>query len=379
MNILLICSSIEPGRDGVGDYAIRLAQELHALGHKCKCIAINDCYLFGNLLQANQHEDRMRLPQDISWQERTRFVQKLVFEFNPNFISLQYVPNGYSRKGIPLLLPNRLASIRGNFKWHIMFHELWIEPKGLYRQLLSILQRHIVTSLYTKLNPLAAHTSNPNYSDKLAHVGICLSVLPLFSNIDLVSPNNQLRSDLIKKMDFKVNSDQIWIFVFFGSIYPGWDYRSFLERVLNAARLAMKKGVIFISIGKNLGKGAEIWNTIQSYNKNSLKFLRLGELSAPDVSRYLQASDFGVATTPLGLLGKSGSAAAMASHGLTTIVPQVDVLLPRDIIEKTGLVPLDELFEQGLLNPPKPSDSYSAREIAKLFLKNLGPCIAMEP
>jgi hypothetical protein len=215
------------------------------------------------------------------------------------------------------------------------------------------------------------HTSNENYAGKLASAGISTSVLPLFSNIQCGAPDPSLRQTLVQGSNYGVESHNIWIFVFFGTIHPGWNVEGFFKRTSEAARRAGKKATLFVSIGKNPGRGAAIWNSMQGLKNESLFFRQIGELSTIDVSRHLQAADFGVATTPLSLLGKSGSAAAMAIHGLTTIVPRVDVALSREAIKRRGLVLVDEFFEKGLFNPPKPRESHSASDTADLFLQQL--------
>jgi hypothetical protein len=292
-------------------------------------------------------------------------LRKIVAEFQPDWVSLQIVPYGFDPKGLPFLLRSRLGLIRGGFSWHVMFHELWIEPKGGWmRQVLSLLQKAILINLRRSIGPKAVHTSNENYARRLADAGISASVLPLFSNIARVAPDPTLRQKLVQEFDCGLDEDKVWIFVFFGSIHPGWNVEEFLKRTCEAARKGGKQASLFFSIGKNPGQGAEIWNAMRARKSQSLLFREIGEMSATDVSRHLQVADFGVATTPLGLLGKSGSAAAMASHGLPTVVPPVDVFVAREVLEKHGLIPMDELFELGLLNPPKPREGHSAGETA---------------
>ena len=45
MKLVFICGSLEPGKDGVGDYVYILARELIDLGHTCLLIALNDQFL----------------------------------------------------------------------------------------------------------------------------------------------------------------------------------------------------------------------------------------------------------------------------------------------------------------------------------------------
>ena len=369
--VFFLCSSLEHGQDGVGDYTSRLLLELLALGHSCQCVAINDLHLSGSSDHSCPQKNQFRLPAHMSWRERIHFVQNAISEFNPDLVSLQYVPHAYSPKGLPLLLPYRLASIHGNFRWHVMFHELWLESNGFYRTILSFAQRLLLSTLCRKLAPVGVHTSNQNYAEKLASVGVPALVLPVFSNIDLASPNNRIRTHLLKKFNLELNSDSVWIFVFFGSIHPGWDYDCFIERVSKASSLAKKVAVIFLSIGKNQGAGAEIWKSMQASPSQIIRFLHIGELSANDVSQYLQTADFGIATTPFSLLGKSGSAAAYASHGLPTIVPRMDVAEHQESPDFNRIIQLDKFFEQNLINPPKPRKRNSSRQTAEYFLEHI--------
>ena len=99
----------------------------------------------------------------------------------------------------------------------------------------------------------------------------------------------------------------------------------FMEQVSKAAISSRKDAVIFLSIGKNQGVGAKIWNSMQSLPNHIIRFLRLGELPENEISQFLHSADFGVATTQLSLLGKSGTAAAYARHGLPTIIPRIDI------------------------------------------------------
>ena len=345
-------------------------------GHDCICFAINDHHLKpvvneNVLLRGSKH---FRFSRQISWNRRIELLQNAVTEFQPDWVSLQFVPYGYSPRGLPLLLPFRLASLKDKFKWHIMFHELWIEPQGGGRhQIVSLLQKFVVSKLFQKLAPDSVHTSNYNYQAKLEKLGFSATILPLFSNIERATPNPILRQELLRRFDSKLVTNEVWIFVFFGSIYPGWNFEEFLKRTSDAARKAKKKASLFCSIGKKSGRGADIWNAMQDFKSESLIFHEIGEMSAFDISRHLQSADFGVSTTPLSLLGKSGSLAAIASHGITTIVPRVDVSPVCEVLEKLGIVLMDEFFEQGLLNPPKPRECHLASEIADLLLRQLQP------
>jgi hypothetical protein len=52
--------------------------------------------------------------------------------------------------------------------------------------------------------------------------------------------------------------------------------------------------------------------------------LRLGEQPAQRISELFNTVDFGIATTPLALIGKSATVAAMFDHGLPVVVNRDD-------------------------------------------------------
>ena len=79
-----------------------------------------------------------------------------------------------------------------------------------------------------------------------------------------------------------------------------------------------------VSIGR-LGPGEALWRDMQSRYGQRFGFARLGERPREEVSVFLQSIDFGLATTPWQLIGKSASTAAMLDHGLPVIVARDDV------------------------------------------------------
>ena len=67
--------------------------------------------------------------------------------------------------------------------------------------------------------------------------------------------------------------------------------------------------------------GADLRDRYQA----EIDFRRLGEQSLENISQFLGSVHFGVATTPLSLIGKSSCTAAMLDHGLPVIVNRNDV------------------------------------------------------
>ena len=70
--------------------------------------------------------DTLRLSQQLS-RERVAKAKRYVDAYDPDWLSLQFVPHAFNAKGISLALPGQLKKIGGYRKSHIMFHELWIE------------------------------------------------------------------------------------------------------------------------------------------------------------------------------------------------------------------------------------------------------------
>ena len=106
MKILFVCSSLEPQQDGVGDYTRKLAQALICKGNKVKIIALNDRRIDGGAWLGKQTDNNieievLRLPELLAWHVRLYMAKKFTGDFNPDWISLQFVPFGYQIKGLP--------------------------------------------------------------------------------------------------------------------------------------------------------------------------------------------------------------------------------------------------------------------------------------
>ncbi len=315
MRILFLCSSLELGRDGVGDYTRRLSGELVKAGHECVIVAVNDCYalsrqepVFAESFKKLQIPTLFRLPKLKSWSHRFTIIRSLVHYFDPDWISLQYVPHGLQEKGLPFPFAWHLGGLGARALSHIMFHELWVEPRGGFqKKILSLLQRRIVSMLWHNLQPKVVHTSNPYYASRLESAGIPCGELPLFGNIPVVQRECPRRVDE-------------WVFVFFGSLRRGWEPEPLLSKIESARAASGKAACRFVSIGRLGMVGELLWDRMENAGYRKFSFHKRGELPPPEISHALQSADFGIAVSPLRLLGKSGAVAAMREHGLPVIV-----------------------------------------------------------
>src|ERR1700688_1004788 len=114
MKIAFLCSNLEQGLDGVGDYTRRLASELIRQGHPAMVVALNDQYISETTLENQECEgtavSTLRLPRAKPWGERIREIRQRLDDFQPQWISFQFVTFSYQRKGLCAGLGRKLAA-----------------------------------------------------------------------------------------------------------------------------------------------------------------------------------------------------------------------------------------------------------------------------
>ena len=347
--ILFILGSLEVSKCGVCDYTCMLAEKLADQGHTCVCIALNDEFLDSNnhSYYESTHPDiykMYRFSSSIPWDVRAVKLRTLINEFNPRFISLQFVPYAYNSKGLPYQLFNTLWKIRNRYDIQIMAHELWYEPnKGVIKRCISLCQRFIVLNLFRFLNPKIIHVSNNYYRDILADYGIESNVLPLFSTIVPVV------TDVKRK-----KNHHTWKFIYFGNISQDWEYQQLLNRIMIACRIHKIHQCSFYLIGRCSNYGIALWDKLDSDSKSmypNFKFVNKGQLPSNEVSMYLSSADFGISGTPSHLLEKSSAVAAMLSHNLPVIVNRFSSIKNycHDYLKKQGqFIFMDDHFESSL-------------------------------
>jgi hypothetical protein len=319
MKIIFLCGSLESGRDGVGDYVRRLSGELFRQGHEPSAIALNDQYIsdsfFGNQITETENILVLRLPS--IWETNKRFAraEQWINEFDPNWISLQFVPFAFQSKGLPFSLGKRLFNIGIGRRWHIMFHELWVGMNAESTkkiQLWGKLQKYLIQLLVNKLKPKVIHTQSTLYQSHLKQLGFHSQLLPLFSNIPYISGiNKKIR---VNKITLPTQ-DRVVQLVVFGSIHANAPIKLFAS---DAARYAKDcyASVTLVLIGRC---GAEQDRWVRTWEAAGLKVSILGEQPPETISKILQTASFGIATTPLAQIEKSGTVAAMLEHGLSVI------------------------------------------------------------
>jgi hypothetical protein len=331
MRILFLCSSSEPGRDGVGDYVRVLADALTDLGHTCATVALNDPWLSVPL----ESPDELRLPSALPWSERARRVAAFRESFRPDWTSLQLVPYGFDAGGLIASLPWR--EIAGSTPLHLMLHEIWIgvgtRAPWLHR-LRGARQKRQLLDVITALQPRLITTTNDAYRHVLTRAGLPqMGTLPLVGNLPVAPvPENSFPAVLKSAGVNATNRADFWIGIFFGALHSEWRPEPFLGRVLEAARSAGKNPALVLA-GRAGAAGERTWRNLERDYRGRILFIHAGEQPAPVISALLQRADFGIAATPWRLIEKSGSAATMLDHGLPVLVARDDFHLPGEPAE----------------------------------------------
>ncbi|MEI8235402.1 MAG: hypothetical protein WCH57_12065 [Verrucomicrobiota bacterium] len=330
MRIAFLCGSLESGRDGVGDYTRRLAAECVRQGHACRLIALNDAFISGTVSEKQESEEvslpSLRCGEDLPVGERNAAARVFLDGFDPDWISLQFVPYAFHPKGIPWRFARELREIIAGRPLHLMFHELWIGEGGGYawkHRLVGAVQRGCIFRLIAALRPRVVHTSNATYIARLQAGGVAAGELPIFGNIPIAPPDAALPPGLLTAGLPLIAPERgaWWFALFFGILHPEWQPEPFTGTLLSAARQAGKR-VCWISAGRMGAAGEALWERLRQTYGGEIRFIRCGEQPATRISALLRWADFGVAASPWSLLGKSSAAATMIDHGLSVIVPR---------------------------------------------------------
>ncbi len=314
MKVLFMCGSLEPGHDGVGDYTRELAGALNVMGWKTKIIALKDRSVNSVLEQhqqsSNEVVDVVRISKALSLSNRKFEYNKAIQNFNPDIISLQFVPYAFSSKGIPFYLPGFLKLSKSSVKWHFMIHESYIDGNLNFKdRLIKKSQIWILKSLVLKLNPLIVHTSTLRYQSYLKAIGIKCSILGLFGNIHI--------ADSVEREI----STKTFRGVYFGVSPESNNYQIFIQAF--KALLSKTHGDLEIVLCGNLGeKGNQFASALrQGIDSERFFLIEKGRMNTNELSRLFSKADFGIARVRADLLGKSGSAIALLEHGLPLWLP----------------------------------------------------------
>lgn len=325
MKILFICGSVEPGKDGVGDYARSLAAALIRIGQQAAVMALSDRAATAICRQMQAEGETavptFRVPAAINQAERWQHAQVFLNEFGPEWVSIQYVPFSFNARGLPFGFAKKLQGLVNKSKVHIMFHELWVgikdhSPRSHY--IYRFFQKRIARSLVSKLRPRLVHTSNKVYQLALQDAGINNEILPLFSNIPFGKKDLAFTTQLLALS--KINADErsaYEIHCVFGSIFPGIRLDTVIPRQIEQAQLNGKK-MVLVFMGRT--DKAEV-ERLEKLFGEQITVVSFGELPTQHISTVLQNADKAISTTPKEFIGKSGVYALFKRHQLPVLCP----------------------------------------------------------
>jgi len=314
MKILFLCGSLQPGHDGVGDYTRRLCGELLKTNHQVQILSLCDNHSTSFTNEKQEIESTMvivnRIPVFVSNKRRFIWSQDILNDFQPDWISLQFVPYSFNPKGLPFWLPSFLKKLKGNHKWHIMFHELWIGMDlnaSFKSKCIGLLQKSLVLKILKGKEKIIINTQTDLYQSKIAALGHNSQILSLFSNIikNKVSNIEATTEELELKL------------CIFGSIHYGAPIEKFiydLKQILSVSK--EKRTLKFVFIG-NCGVAIEEWKKVLLIH--NINFEITGFVTDEEISVSLSGCHYGISTTPYILSQKSGSVAAMFDHQLPVL------------------------------------------------------------
>jgi hypothetical protein len=314
MKILFLCGSLEPGRDGVGDYVRLLAEELKRQGHQAAAIALNDIHIeayFDTNWWIENELPVLRLPARWSSNCRIKHARQWIEGFQPDWISLQYVPYAFHPKGLPILLSWHLRSLMKGRRIHLMMHETWVGTElgvNLKRRLLSFIQKIVTTNIITKIAPAVIHTHLPVYRNSLQRLGWKALPLPLFSNI----PVSCLSPEILEPRIFRIG--------IFSQIDTSSSFISFLACLAEQIARCNKRCQVLL-IGGQPSKMIAFKNYLEDTTNLRGYVHYTGFLELDQVSVALQTCQLGLTPIPRHGLGKSGTVAAFLAHGIPVAAP----------------------------------------------------------
>jgi glycosyltransferase involved in cell wall biosynthesis len=384
VRILFIVASYQTTKDGVADYTALLAKECAALGHTLAVLAWNDVFVKTESEFSENVPTSFRLSSSLSKTQKTVLAKDFIQDFKPDIVSIQMVCFGFHPRGFVFGLGKVLKKmIPIEAKIEVMFHELWLglaTNHPVKEKLYGYIQKMALVQLLKRLKPDVIHVANNVYYAKLKQLGYSVQYLPLPGNIPI---QTNLDCEWIYKelaLEKSKRSETV-ILLFFGSIHGDWDTKAFFKQMKDQFE---SKKIIVVSAGSQ-GYGKALWEQLSTINyqlsesneqrtTNIFQFVKLGFRSDKEISELLQFADFGISTTPLSLLGKSGTAMAMIEHGLPVIVTRDELKFDFEITQVQEEYPNVQMWNSAnvlQIQRNKELIKDRSQKIAQVFLKDL--------
>ncbi len=356
MKILFLADSIKPGESGVGDYALELSASLspYNVESVVECLGPPGSSL------------------------RSSLVARLN-EFQPDWVSLQFVPYSYAERGLvgPDTLP--WQQLRGRIGTHLMFHELWIgahKGASLRDRAMGALQRRGIQNVVRELRPGVVHSTNRLYSAMLQRVGIQNNVLPLCGAIPVTSVGPDPYDELLASIHHGSRRSGWIVAAMFGSIYTSENLLPALQWLQDRC-LRQGKRLLLVSLGKCPSAESTFQSLAAGFSDATKPhFFVKGRLNASALSSWIRCADCALATTPFNIIDKSSSAVSFVEHGVPVIVMDAGADVRGLAFPRQDLAPEFWLFGDKRLEdfhgvPPRREPQPRVVRVAKQFLVDL--------
>lgn len=320
MKIIFLCGSLEPGRDGVGDYSRRLAGELIRQGHQAAAVALNDRQISAEY-EGTQETDNIILPVlrvPSLWSAKQRFfrTREWIDRLDPDWLSLQFVPYSFQPKGMPFGFFHYLSSFKQKYRWHIMFHEIWLDaPHRFSQHIVACVQQYIISRGMARLKPAAVNVSIPFNQERLQKSGFKSNVLSLFGNI----AKENCKETLLFLNNSTTFAKSI---LYFGTAPRDKFLVQIIKKLDSFCKMQDSPVNIVLAAGDNKHKDFFVQSLNEKLSKHQVKMIDLGFIKTGALSTLMSTCTVGIARTEAHLLGKSGAAMAMLEHGMPIWLPK---------------------------------------------------------
>lgn len=317
--LLFICGGLEPGKDGIGDYARRIARRLADYGHHSLLLSFGDVYAHSDdsfpIIDESALVRTHRFRGSLSEESVFHAAKNILNDFAPSLVCVHYNPYSFNPKGLPFGFLLALKRLLTTLPVHVVFHELWnyfAFPISLRSKLYSPLQKRAICLLIRHFNVVSSFTTNEFYLSMLSRLGIASDLIPVFSNIPIVNSAEVAGSDMAKfvKLPFFWNGKVIAIF---GS-QVGSLCRQKLDKFLNDTGFTCEPTLLLV-IGSQTTNSAVLVEKIVARLPINSRLHYSGFLDEASVSSTLHKIDFALTTYPFELAGKSTAIAAIREHG----------------------------------------------------------------
>ncbi|PZX52083.1 hypothetical protein LV85_02233 [Algoriphagus chordae] len=339
------------------------------MGIECLLMSYNDYYLHNifddNLCFEGALLKSIRIPNSLPSADKIEYARESLLLFNPDLISLQYVPSSYHSKGLHFGFAKQINSIIGDFPFHLMVHELWVgmgARSSFKLKLRGAVQKQLFHSFLKAVKPKFVSTQCEYYLSILNRsVRQSVFHFPLFGNI--------INHNSLTKTNFEGSNKRVVKFVMFGHIFDTVDYYKVVHDI---SKVGIELNIDFqLTIISSNNFSRDLWQDCwQSFGH---KVNVLENLSNEEISRIFVNSDIGLSTYPFPLLDKSGSIAALLEHQLPVICVNRDWKLRESFVredEINGIYFWGEFsLSKFLQNIPAPSEFNSVDTIAERYIE----------